>query len=463
MRKYNADGSVAKYKARWVARGFLQQQGVDYDETHSPTARMGSVRMMGAWSACGDLELTQWDFITAYLNGKMRTKVYITAPEGVACPDGWVWLLLKALYGLKQSGREWNIELVDLLTSLGFRQSKTDASLFVRTDPSFVAIIVYVDDLIIAAVKGTNMKKLTDQLGQRFKGKDLGDAHHILGIKIDRDRFKKTLSMSQARYARAVLDRFGMSTCKPAKTPMETGLSLLPRQEGEDAADTHLYRSIVGSLMYLAQGTRPDLAFVVSLLGRYAADPSAQHMAAAKRALRYLKGTVGARLTFNGSRGLAPIGFVDADWAGDKSDRKSTSGYAFLMAGGAVTWGSKKQTAVATSTTEAEYVAASLAGREGVSLTAFLRDLGESVNKMEILCDNQAAINVSKNPVLHNRTKHIDIAHHWIRDAVNKDQLVFSYVPSDENPADTLTKALPKAKVEAHRERLGVVVVDAEE
>ncbi|KAE8181210.1 hypothetical protein CF328_g8911 [Tilletia controversa] len=335
---------------------------------------------------------------------------------------------------------------------------KTEASLFVRTHPAFVAIIVYVDDLIIAAAKGTDVTKLKSQLADRFKGKDLGDAHHILGIEIFRDRANKVLTMSQGRYAREVLARFGMANCNPARTPMPSKTSLLPRAEGEPKADPHVCRAMVGSLMYLVIGTRADLAFPVSVYGRFAADPSEEHLKAVKHTFRHLKRTLDAKLTFDGSDGLRITAYVDADWAGDKADRKSTSGFAILMAGGAVSWGSKKQTSVALSTTEAEYVAAGVAGREAVALTALLRDLGKNIEGIEILCDNQAAINVSKNPVLHSRTKHIDIAHHWIRDAVSAGQLRFTYIPTDENPADTLTKALPEVKVVAHRKRLGVVV-----
>ncbi|KAE8239874.1 hypothetical protein A4X13_0g8029 [Tilletia indica] len=461
--KRNPDGSVSKYKARFVARGYAQVEGVDYDETHAPTARMATVRAICAIAACDDLELSQFDYDTAYLNGPLHAKVYMHPPEGTESRPGKVWRLIKALYGLKQAGREWNLVLVELLTDLGFKQSKTDASLFVRTDPSFVAIIVYVDDLIIAAAKGTDMGELKRQLAQRFKGKDLGEAHHLLGIEIRRDREKKILTMSQGRYAREVLARFGMSNCKPAKLPMQSKISLMPRREGEPAADKATYRAIVGSLMYLVMGTRGDLAFYVSLLGRFASDPSEEHMAAAKHLMRNIKLTADAKLTFDGSDGLRITAYVDADWAGDRSDRKSTSGFAILMAGAAVTWGSKKQTAVALSTTEAEYIAAGVAGREAIALTALLRDVGKPVEGIEILCDNQAAICVSKNPVLHSRTKHIDIAHHWIKDAVNQKQLSFTYVPTDENPADLLTKALPLVKVEGHRRKLGVVLDGVED
>ncbi|KAE8266961.1 hypothetical protein A4X09_0g5390 [Tilletia walkeri] len=298
---------------------------------------------------------------------------------------------------------------------MGFRQSKTDASLFVRTEPTFVVIVVYVDDLIIAASKDTNLKNLKSQLAARFKGKDLGDAHHLLGIEIKRNREKRTLTMFQGRYAREVLERFGMSNCKPARTPMETKISLTPRAEGEEKADAQLYRAIVGSLMWLAMGTRVDYGFRDGFLGRFVSDPSVKNLTAAKRVLRDLKGTLDAELTFDGTNGLRIAAFVDADWAGDKADRKSTSGFAIMMAGGAVTWGAKKQTAVAFSTTEAEYVAAGLAGRETIALTALLRDVGKLIDGIEIFCDNQAAISVSKNPVLHSRTKHIDIAHHWLK------------------------------------------------
>ncbi|KAE8218732.1 hypothetical protein CF319_g7445 [Tilletia indica] len=302
------------------------------------------------------------------------------------------------------------------------------------------------------------MGKLKAQLAERFKGKDLGDDHRILGIEIRRNREQRTLTMSQGSYAREILARFGMANCKPAKLPMMSKVDLRPRQKGEAKADHGVFRAMIGSMGWLVLGIRADLAFYLSLLGRFAADPSETHLTAAKNLMRHVKHTLDAQLTFDIPDGLPITAYVDADWAGDKSDRKSTSGFAILMAGRALTWGSKKQTAVALSTTEAEYVAAGVAGREAIALTALLRDVGKEVDGIEIFCDNRAAISVSKNLVLHNRTKHIDIAHHWLKDSVNEKQLRFTYILSEKNPADLLTKALPLVKVEVHRRKLGALV-----
>ncbi|CAD6887987.1 unnamed protein product, partial [Tilletia caries] len=235
----------------------------------------------------------------------------------------------------------------------------------------------------------------------------------------------------------------------PAKTPMDQKASLRKAVDGEARADKKEFQAIVGCLAYLAQGTRPDLAYAVSTLGRFSSDPTETHRIAANRVLRYLKRTSGATLTFGGQKdgNVSLAGFVDSDWAADRDDRRSTSGFVFTVGGGAVSWGSRKQGAVALSTAEAEYVAAGVAGREALMLSGVLKAAGQDMGTVTVHCDNQAAIQLVKNPGSHHdRSKHIDIAHHWIRDKTQEGAFAFQYIPTDINPADAFTKPLGQIK-----------------
>ncbi|KAE8219765.1 hypothetical protein CF319_g6604 [Tilletia indica] len=457
--KKNADGSIQKYKARLVARGFTQVEGVDFDETFAPTSRLQNMRLLCALAVSLGMDIHQIDYETAYLNAKLKNEIFMLPPDGMdllgydLLPDDALELML-ALYGLKQSGHEWHRVLKEALNTIGFSQCKIDPTMFVREGDCPAILLVYVDDILVVAPPGGGIEKVKSELLELFKGTDLGPAHHCLGIRISRDVEKGTITLDQERYAEEVLARFGMTECKPVSTPLCAKKSLRKATESELRADIRMYQAIVGCLAYLAQGTRPDLAFAVSTLGKFNSDPSEEHMIAAKRVLRYIRGTSGAKLTFGGSGNgeeLAVDGFVDADWAADRDDRRSTSGFVFTVAGGAVSWGSRKQGAVALSTAEAEYVAAGVAGREALLLSGALAAAGKQLGTITVNCDNQAAIQLAKNPGSHHdRSKHIDIVHHWIRDKTQEGAFAFQYIPTDLNPADAFTKALGQIKHKQH-------------
>ncbi|KAE8187009.1 hypothetical protein CF336_g6746, partial [Tilletia laevis] len=455
--KRNADATIQKYKGRLVARGFTQIHGVDYDETFAPTSRLRILRLFCSLSAALDLELHQIDFETAYLDAKLKHDIYMEVPEGVkALPDEVLKLRL-ALYGLKQSGHDWHAALRDALDSIGFLQCEFDPTIFVRDGERTAMLLVYVDDIIVATPQGADIEGVKKELLGLFKGTDLGPVHHVLGIRVTRDRKAGTIHLDQERYADEVLERFGMDKCKHAKTPMEAKNQLRQAKEGDTRCDRALYLAIVGCLAYLAQGTRPDLAFLVSALGKFNADPTEEHLSAAWRGLRYLRGSSATRLTFGGSTATEIVGFVDSDWAADKDDRRSTSGFVFTMNGGAVSWGARKQGAVALSTAEAEYIAAGVAGREAMLLKGALTAAGQHCGTIKIHCDNQAAIKLVKSPGSHhNRSKHIDIVHHWVREQSGKGAFAFDYVARDLNPADAFTKALGQVKNTEHGRRIGL-------
>ncbi|KAE8238258.1 hypothetical protein A4X06_0g8909, partial [Tilletia controversa] len=338
--KKNADGSIQKYKARLVARGFTQVEGVDFDETFAPTSRLQNMRLLLATAVALNLDVHQIDYETAYLNAKLQNEIYMEPPEAMdllghdIAPDDALQLNL-ALYGLKQSGHEWHRVLREALKTLGFGQCKVDPTMFVREGDSPAMLLVYVDDILVAAPKGGGIEGVKKELLSLFKGTDLGPAHHCLGIRISRNWENGTITLDQERYAKEVLSRFGMTECNPAKTPMDQKASLRKATDDEARADKREFQAIVGCLAYLAQGTRPDLAYAVSTLGRFSSDPTETHRIAANRVLRYLKRTSGAKLTFGGQKdgNVSLEGFVDSDWAADRDDRRSTSGFVFTVGG----------------------------------------------------------------------------------------------------------------------------------
>ncbi|KAE8229103.1 hypothetical protein CF326_g5936 [Tilletia indica] len=465
--KKNADGSIQKYKARLVARGFTQVEGVDFDETFAPTSRLQNMRLLCALAAALGMDIHQIDYETAYLNATLKNQIFMLPPEGMdllghdLLPDDALELML-ALYGLKQSGHEWHRVLKEALSTIGFAPSKIDPTMFVREGDQPAILLVYVDDILVVAPPGGGIEEVKKELLALFKGTDLGPAHHCLGIRIVRDEERGTITLDQERYAEEVLARFGMSDSRPVKTPMCPKTSLRKSVEGEARCDITKYQAIIGCLAYLAQGTRPDLAFAVSTLGKFSSDPSEIHMVAAKRVLRYIRGTSGAKLSFGGQTGKEEVeleGYVDADWAADRDDRRSTSGFVFTMAGGAVSWGSRKQGAVALSTAEAEYAAAGVAGREALLLSGALAAAGRKMGTITVHCDNQAAIQLVKNPGSHHdRSKHIDIVHHWIRDKTQEGAFAFQDIPTDLNPADAFTKSLGQVKHQQHAEAIGMAL-----
>ena len=405
--KTNSDGSFERYKARLVARGFDQKFGSDYDETFCPVVHMESLRTLIALSTQRGLELYHVDVHTAFLNGTLREEVYMKQPTGYE-REHLVCRLRKSIYGLKQSSRCSNTALDAQLERMGFSQSKSDPCIYVSGGEDAFYIGVYVDDMILAGKDKAKMKALKEELSSKFDIKDLGKLSNFLSMSIVQNREEGETWIGQPTYTEKLLTKMGMSDCKPVKTPVDPGNRLVKADQDEEALEQLPYQSVVGSLMYLATCTRPDIAYAVGMLARFSSKPNRSHWVAAKRVLRYLKGTMNFGLFYKGGSGV--LRYSDADWGGDVDDRKSTSGYMLQIAGGPVSWKSRKQDTVALSTAEAEYVALSIAAQECVWMRRLLSELGNPPGgPTTILEDNQSSIATARNPQFHGRAKHIDI------------------------------------------------------
>ena len=446
--KRDSTGSATRYKARYVARGFTQQPGIDFDETFSPVVSLTSLRVMLAYAANAGLHLRQLDVNTAFLYGHLEEELYLQQPEGFEklATDGsrLVCRLSKAIYGLKQAGRIWWQQIDAYLKTCGFESSSSDPCIYTRRAKGDIMIIaIYVDDLILASSTTSALDKMESTLRMRYSMKASCDLSYILGIKVQHDKATGNITLSQEAYARSILERYGMASCRPVCSPSAIGEELVPHNGRKEEFD---YQQAVGSLMYLMQGTRPDLAHSVGKVARFSKNPGPAHVKAVKRVMRYVSGTLGAGICYRrGSWNL--IGYADADFAGDVRDRKSTSGTLFMLSGGPVRWASKKQTCVSLSTTEAEYVSLCMATKEAIWLRRLLSEMGcADQGPTLILEDNQGAIAMTENERITPRTKHISVKYHFVRHAVKKGTIVIEYCPTEEMLADIMTKALSPSK-----------------
>ena len=466
--KRNSDGSISRFKARLVAQGFTQTQGVDYSEVFAPVARNSTIRALLALGNAMDLEIHQMDVCTAFLNGELDMDVYMEQPKGFVDSDrpDYVCKLKKGLYGLKQAARCWNSTLDEYLKSAGYRVSSADGCVYVKSvkDSSghikFVILPVYVDDFMPVGNDKAMMKAEKKALCERFELVDNGDVSHILGMLISRDRDSRTLTISQRTYLEEMLLRFRMDGCNPVSTPLETGRQFSKFSDGDVSFDKQLYQQAIGCLTYVSTSTRPDIAAAVGTLSQHMAQPSVDHWTGVKRILRYIKGTLDFGLKFSAGDGVL-TGFSDADWAGDPDTRRSVSGYVFQIGDCAVSWSSKKQNSVARSSTEAEYVALSLAAQEAVWLRRLMNSVGFGVESPTVIYeDNNSAIDLTRNAKYHNRTKHIDISHHFARERVESKEISVVHCPGTEMTADVMTKGLPRIQFEKLRGMLGVCCVN---
>jgi hypothetical protein len=463
--KQNPDGTVDRFKARLVAKGYSQKHGIDYLDTYAPVIKMVSIRVILCIALSKGLKIKQKDVDVAFLNSKVKERLIMEVPEGLETPQGKVLEMKKCLYGFKQSPLEWNENLNRTLEEVGLKRCLNEPCLYIRNDEQgYVIVGVYVDDIIIAFEKDETYIEISKHLESKYRMKDLGDLKWCLGIEIS--RCKNTIVMSQRLYIKRLLEKFRLENCKPIDTPRQKGTVLseqmCPKTEEErDEMALVPYRSAVGALMYLMVCTRPDIAQAVGEVSRFLENPGKDHWNAVKRILRYVQGTMNCGLVLTGEEKLQVSGYADADYAGCIDSRRSTSGCVTLLGGNCISWKSKRQPSVALSTCEAEYMALCESVKEVIWLRMLMEELGLSqVYPSKILEDNQGCIKLAENPVVHGRSKHIDVRYHFIRERVrNVRDVVLEYCPTNDMVADILTKPIDREKFCKFREKIGVKAI----
>lgn len=457
--KKDNDGNIERFKARLVAKGCSQKYGVNYTETFSPVVRSETIRMVFALAVEYGLYLHQMDVSSAYINSDLKDEVYMKQPEQFVSEEypNRVLKLKKALYGLKQSGREWNFKLDSILKDIGFEQCASEPCVYTMYRGGKMNIVaVYVDDLLIASSSKDEMQRIKDGIAQQVKVVDKGEAKYFLSLEIERQGELGEISINQKSQIQKLLKNYSMENCRPVSTPLDPKYQVKCENNDCKLADQVQYQSLIGSLMYIAIHTRPDILHSVSKLSQMNNKPHSEHMNAAKRVLKYLHATQAMSLHYK--RTGEPINcFADADWGGDTRDRKSYTGYAFIMAGAVVSYESKKQSTVALSSTEAEYMAMSSACKEATYLKKLFKDMKlQCPDAITLNADNMSAINLVKNPVYHSRSKHIDIKYHHIRDTYQRNEIELNYCASTNNLADILTKNLSKNSHSKCMQMLGI-------
>lgn len=446
-KKYNDVGELLRYKARLVARGFTQVHGVNYDDTYSPVARYDSLRLLICLAAWYGWTLYQMDVETAYLHSRLKHEVYMRPPPGYNLPEGMVLKVLKALYGLKQSGREW---FGTLHASLITQSTPTSFDPCVFVGVGFI-LAVYVDDILITGPNSGDIRKF---LAKTFRCKDMGPCRYFLGLQINQTAHG--IRITQNTYAQRILSRFGMGECNPRQTPCEPNTFPRKQEEGDIPADTTVYQSITGSLNFLVTGTRPDLAFTCAMLATFNSCATERHMVLVRQVLRYLKYTINYGLFYGRSSGKEDVNiavYADASYNSDPDTARAFAGYILVVNGKPASWGAKKQTSVAKSTAEAEYMGASTAASHLLWTIQALSDLKVPHFMPVIYCDNEPAIALAGDERINSRTKHIAVHYHFVRERLHIDY-VMQHVASNNNLADICTKALPRPYLEQLTKRL---------
>lgn len=468
-RKWNANNTV-RYKARIVVRGCEQIRGIDYKETYAPVSKITTLRLILSMAARRGWKINHLDVITAFLNPTVdQNNIIVRLPrvkgiEGIGTSS--IVRLRKALYGLRQSPRLWFLDINNFLLSLGLNQSHYDPNLYMKEG---ILILLYVDDILIIQTDGTDVSAhIKTKIQEKYKMTDLGEVHQFLGFEIIHTA--EGIFVSQRHYLEQLVIRYEMQDAVPASTPLDPHVRLDNPNCADKPLDDKqkmLFQSIVGSIMYAAMGTRPDLAFAASTLSRFLTNPLSMHLTAAKQVIRYVKGTVNLSLFYSSDTAHSDkiSGYTDSDWAGSLKDRKSVSGHIFFSGDAPVSWQSKKQSVVALSTLEAEFVAASNATREALWVGKLVTEITnrtslklppKSSEPIKILCDNQGALKLIHTGVAKAQTRHIDVKFHHSIDEERKGNVHFDYVKTAENTADLLTKGLAGPAHHAMLERCGL-------
>ena len=457
-KKLKPDGTIEKYKARLVAKGFTQKEGEDFFDTYSPVARITTIRVLLALAASHGLHIHQMDVKTAFLYGELEEEIYMEQPDGFKIPgeENKVCRLIKSLYGLKQAPKQWHEKFDTTLTSAGFSVNEADKCVYYRYGGGQgVILCLYVDDILIFGTSTAVIDEIKTFLSRCFDMKDLGPADVILNIKLIKSDDEITLR--QSHYTEKILSRFGFEECKISPTPYDTSIKLR-KFEGE-GKDQLRYSQIIGSLMYLAGATRPDISYAVNKLSRFTSNPGDDHWKALERVLRHLRGTTSFGIHYSGYP-PALEGYSDSNWISDADEIKATSGYVFTLTGAAVSWRSCKQTVLTKSTAEAELVALETATNEAEWLRELLMDLPlveKPVPPILMYCDNQSMLAQVMNTKDNSKSnKHIKRRLKTVRKMKNSGVIAVSYVRTNNNLADPFTKGLPRSVIDVASKNMGM-------
>jgi histone deacetylase 1/2 len=460
--KRDKHGEITKYRARLVAQGFSQVEGEDFDDTFAPVVKFCTTRILLSLAAQNNLQVYHWDVETAYLNADLQDEIYMKIPEGCEIAPSndrselqYALRLRRCLYGLKQSGREWYLEISSSLQSFGFEKpSESDPCLFVHRQRDHridMVMCLYVDDLLIAT-KDEHLKlELLTFLNRKYSIKDMGVLTWYLGMEIARDT-EGTYTVTQTRYLQELQSRFRMSDARIRRIPMYVNAG-----RDDESSDTPVtnepYRQLIGSLMYAMVATRPDIAFAIGYLSRYVSQPTERVWLLAKDVLRYLKGTMKVGLRFRHSKTpLKFTAYVDADWARDQRSGRSVTGLLVFLGGNLVSWASRQQKCVATSSTEAEYIALSEVTKEILWISRIGHYLDLPSEQILVYEDNQGAMKIAKSTCTHKKSKHVNIRYHFVREHVAEGKIILTWIPTKNMLADLLTKPVAEAEFSRKRE-----------
>ena len=426
--------------------------GVDFFDTYAPVARFNSARVLLSIVASDDLEMKQIDAVTAFLNGELEEEIYMKQAEGYVDPEHpeQVYKLNKAIYGLKQAGLAWFNKVDQDLRSLGLLPLDHETCIYTNTAKT-IFVLVYVDDMLVCSKSMNEIDALVKKIRELFRIKEMEAVERFLGYIVTRDREQRLITLSQPDKVALMLERFGMTGCSPNTLPMQAGLQLEP---GEMNVDQKLYQQMVGCLIYISYALRSDMTFGVAKLAQFTSSPTEAHMQAAKHMMRYLAGTADYKLVLGGGP-TQLVAYTDSSFA-DNTAARSTGGHVFMIGYGAISWASKKQSLVALSSTEAEYIQATEATREAMWLRYLLADLGYPQGATPMYGDNKSTIALSHNSDFHPRTKHIGTRYHFIREAIKNNIILFEWVGTEDNVADIMTKPLGVIKFRENRGRLGL-------
>jgi hypothetical protein len=449
--------SDGRKKARLVAKGFSQVEGIDYDEIFSPVVRFETVRMMIALAALKDWHISGLDVKTAFLYGDLDEELYMEQPEGFKVPGhknkNKVMRLKKAIYGLKQAALAWWKALDGSMAKIGCTRLVSDSGIFVNKGKTIV-IIVYVDDVLFLGANKKDISSLKERFMQIWECRDLGDTQEFLRMRIVKS--KGRILIDQVDYLHKVLQRFKLINAKTVPTPLPEGYQPLPNKDPPNPELRSQFQQVIGSLLYIMIGTRPDIAYAVTKLSQFAANPNKDHLDRAMYICRYLLGTSDYALVYDGKSDGGLLAYADSDWASDPITRKSTTGYLVKLANGVFCWNSRVQKSITLSSTEAEYMSLADTSRQLVWIRSLFEEIGIILAPIPLCGDNQGSIFLASNPVQEKRIKHIDIRYHYIREVIRAKKIELFFIEGSENPADLFTKNLGRIKFQKFREQLGL-------